>query len=206
MLFSASDGAKDARRKIRLEGRANRLQESTERRNGGFEGYGRPVRSTWRGGVFLLRDPPVGDGDVIMAFRGSFRSHLAAEAGDRAGRSCAAGDAENDARDILAVTGRSRTPGDCGRMIAVWRDHDADCKCLTPGKFFSSLRPPFPLDAVADVSPPVSQYVDAALAASFARRMRERIRMRENAASSRALDEPKLRVGVNSVFVTLLIS
>ena len=57
----------------------------------------------------------------------------------------------------------------------------------------------FPLNAVAEVVPfPVSRYVDAALAGNPSLdAMRERIRMKENAAiKAGALDDPKLRMGL----------
>lgn len=74
---------------------------------------------------------------------------------------------------------------------------------VTPGRIlFLLLATVFPLNAVAEEIPfPVSRYVDAALAGNPSLdAMRERIRMKENAAiKAGALDDPKLRVGVNSV-------
>lgn len=74
---------------------------------------------------------------------------------------------------------------------------------ITPGWIlFLLLASAFPWKAVAaDVPLPVSRYVDAALSGNPSLEgMRERIRMKENAAiRAGALDDPKLRVGVNSV-------
>ena len=79
---------------------------------------------------------------------------------------------------------------------------------MTPGRIlFLLLATAFPLKAVAEEAPfPVSRYVDAALADNPSLdSMRERIRMKENAAiKAGALDDPKLRVGVNSVPVRSL--
>ena len=79
---------------------------------------------------------------------------------------------------------------------------------MTPGRIlFLLLATAFPLKAVAEDAPfPVSRYVDAALADNPSLdSMRERIRMKENAAiKAGALDDPKLRVGVNSVPVRSL--
>jgi outer membrane protein TolC len=74
---------------------------------------------------------------------------------------------------------------------------------MTPGRIlFLLLLSVFPWKVVAEEVPfPVSRYVDAALADNPSLdAMRERIRMKENAAiKAGALDDPKLRVGVNSV-------
>jgi outer membrane protein TolC len=73
-------------------------------------------------------------------------------------------------------------------------------KILTPEKIlFLLLAIGFPLKAVAEKVPlPVSRYVDAALADNPSlESMRERIRMKENAAvKAGALDDPKLRLGI----------
>jgi len=74
---------------------------------------------------------------------------------------------------------------------------------MTPGRIlFLLLASAFPWKAVAaDVPLPVSGYVEAAFADNPSLdAMRERIRMKENAAiKAGALDDPKLRVGVTSV-------
>ncbi len=74
---------------------------------------------------------------------------------------------------------------------------------MAPGRIlFLLLAAVFPLKAVAEEVPfPVSRYVDAGLADNPSlESMRERIRMKENAAiKAGALDDPKLRVGVNSI-------
>lgn len=74
---------------------------------------------------------------------------------------------------------------------------------MTPGRFlFLLLAAAFPLKAVAEEVPfPVSRYVDAALAGNPSlEAMRERIRMKENAAiKAGALDDPKLRAGISNV-------
>jgi cobalt-zinc-cadmium efflux system outer membrane protein len=79
---------------------------------------------------------------------------------------------------------------------------------MTPGRIlFLLLASAFPWKAVAaEVPPPVSRYVEAAFADNPSLdAMRERIRMKENAAiKAGALDDPKLRVGVNSVPVRSL--
>lgn len=79
---------------------------------------------------------------------------------------------------------------------------------MTHGRIlFLLLVTAFPPKAVAEEAPfPVSRYVDAALADNPSLdSMRERIRMKENAAiKAGALDDPKLRVGVNSVPVRSL--
>jgi outer membrane protein TolC len=81
-------------------------------------------------------------------------------------------------------------------------------KILTPGRIlFLLLATVFPWKAVAAEDPfPVSRYVDAALADNPSLdAMRERIRMKENAAiKAGALDDPKLRMGVNSLPVRSL--
>ncbi|HWS15747.1 MAG TPA: TolC family protein, partial [Candidatus Methylomirabilis sp.] len=67
---------------------------------------------------------------------------------------------------------------------------------------FFLLASAFPWKAIAaEVSLPVSRYVETALSGNPSlEAMRERIRMKENAAiKAGALDDPKLRVGVNSV-------
>jgi outer membrane protein TolC len=73
-------------------------------------------------------------------------------------------------------------------------------KILTPGTIlFLILATVFPLQAVAEEVPfPVSRYVEAAFADNPSlESMRERIRMKENAAiKAGALDDPKLRVGI----------
>lgn len=74
---------------------------------------------------------------------------------------------------------------------------------MTPGRvFFLLLATAFPWKAgAAEVPLPVSRYVEAALADNPSLdAMRERIRMKENAAiKAGALDDPKLRVGVTNV-------
>jgi outer membrane protein TolC len=74
---------------------------------------------------------------------------------------------------------------------------------MTPGSMlFLLLLSVFPWKAVAEEVPfPVSRYVDAALADNPSLdAMRERIRMKENAAiKAGALDDPKLRAGVTNV-------
>ena len=74
---------------------------------------------------------------------------------------------------------------------------------MTPGRIlFLLLASAFPWKAVAaDVPLPVSGYVEAAFADNPSLdAMRERIRMKENAAiKAGALDDPKLRVGVTNV-------
>jgi len=81
-------------------------------------------------------------------------------------------------------------------------------KIVTPGRIlFLLLATAFPWKAVAEEVPfPVSRYVEAALADNPSLdSMRERIRMKENAAiKAGALDDPKLRVGVNSLPVRSL--
>jgi len=71
---------------------------------------------------------------------------------------------------------------------------------LTPGRIlFLLLATAFPLKAVAEEVPvPVSRYVESALADNPSlESMRERIRMKENAAiKAGALDDPKLRMGI----------
>src|SRR3989304_1915184 len=79
---------------------------------------------------------------------------------------------------------------------------------MTHGRIlFLLLATAFPWKAVAAEAPlPVSGYVEAAFANNPSLdAMRERIRMKENAATrAGALDDPKLRVGVNSVPVRSL--
>lgn len=74
---------------------------------------------------------------------------------------------------------------------------------LTPGRIlFLLLAAAFPLNAVAEEVPvPVSRYVESALAENPSlESMRERIRMKENAAiKAGALDDPKLRMGITNV-------
>jgi outer membrane protein TolC len=74
---------------------------------------------------------------------------------------------------------------------------------MTPGRIlFLLLATAFPWKTVAAEIPlPVSRYVEAALANNPSLdAMRERIRMKENAAiKAGALDDPKLRVGVTNV-------
>jgi outer membrane protein TolC len=74
---------------------------------------------------------------------------------------------------------------------------------MTPGRIlFLLLASAFPWKAVAaEVPLPVSRYVEAAFANNPSLdAMRERIRMKENAAiRAGALDDPKLRVGVTNV-------
>jgi len=74
---------------------------------------------------------------------------------------------------------------------------------MTPGRIlFLLLATAFPWKTVAaEVPLPVSRYVEAALANNPSLdAMRERIRMKENAAiKAGALDDPKLRVGVTNV-------
>ena len=74
---------------------------------------------------------------------------------------------------------------------------------ITPGRIiFLLLAVIFPLKALSEEVPfPVSRYVEAALSDNPSLdSMRERIRMKENAAiRAGALDDPKLRVGLNSV-------
>lgn len=74
---------------------------------------------------------------------------------------------------------------------------------MTPGRIlFLLLAVVFPLRAVAEEVPfPVSRYVDAALADNPSLdAMRERIRMKENAAiRAGALDDPQLRAGVTNL-------
>jgi outer membrane protein TolC len=74
---------------------------------------------------------------------------------------------------------------------------------MTPGRIlFLLLAVVFPFKAVAEEVPfPVSRYVDAALADNPSLdAMRERIRMKENAAiRAGALDDPKLRAGVTNL-------
>ena len=81
-------------------------------------------------------------------------------------------------------------------------------KTVTPERvLFLLLATAFPWKAVAEEVPfPVSRYVEAALADNPSLdSMRERIRMKENAAiKAGALDDPKLRVGVNSLPVRSL--
>ena len=81
-------------------------------------------------------------------------------------------------------------------------------KIVTPGRIlFLLLATAFPWKAVAEEVPfPVSRYVEAALADNPSLdSIRERIRMKENAAiKAGALDDPKLRVGVNSLPVRSL--
>ena len=81
-------------------------------------------------------------------------------------------------------------------------------KIVTLGRIlFLLLATAFPWKAVAEEVPfPVSRYVEAALADNPSLdSMRERIRMKENAAiKAGALDDPKLRVGVNSLPVRSL--
>ncbi len=73
-------------------------------------------------------------------------------------------------------------------------------KILTPGKIlFLVLVTVFPLQAVAEEVPfPVSMYVESALTDNPSlESMRERVRMKENAAiKAGALDDPKLRLGI----------
>ncbi|HSE14221.1 MAG TPA: TolC family protein [Candidatus Deferrimicrobium sp.] len=74
---------------------------------------------------------------------------------------------------------------------------------MTPGRIlFLLLATAFPLKAVAEEAPfPVSRYVDAALADNPSLdSMRERIRMKENAAiKAGALDDPQLRLGISNL-------
>src|SRR4030065_1422526 len=74
---------------------------------------------------------------------------------------------------------------------------------LTPGRIlFLLLAAAFPLKAVAEEVPvPVSRYVESALADNPSLdSMRERIRMKENAAiKAGALDDPKLQMGISNV-------
>ena len=81
-------------------------------------------------------------------------------------------------------------------------------KIVTPGRIlFLLLATAFPWKAVAEEVPiPASRYVESALAGNPSLdSMRERIRMKENAAiKAGALDDPKLRVGVNSLPVRSL--
>ena len=76
-------------------------------------------------------------------------------------------------------------------------------KILTPGRIlFLLLATAFPLKANADAVPvPVSRYVESALAENPSlESMRERIRMKENAAiKAGALDDPKLRMGISNL-------
>ena len=76
-------------------------------------------------------------------------------------------------------------------------------KILTPGRIlFLLLAVAFPWKAVAEEVPfPVSRYVESALADNPSLdSMRERIRMKENAAiKAGALDDPKLRLGILNV-------
>jgi cobalt-zinc-cadmium efflux system outer membrane protein len=76
-------------------------------------------------------------------------------------------------------------------------------KILTPGKVFLLLLAfVFPWNAVAEEVPfPVSRYVESALADNPSLdSMRERIRMKENAAiKAGALDDPKLRMGITNL-------
>jgi outer membrane protein TolC len=76
-------------------------------------------------------------------------------------------------------------------------------KILTPGRIlFLLLAAVFPLKAVAEEVPfPVSRYVESALAGNPSLdSMRERIRMKENAAiKAGALDDPKLRLGISNL-------
>jgi cobalt-zinc-cadmium efflux system outer membrane protein len=76
-------------------------------------------------------------------------------------------------------------------------------KILTQGRIlFLLLAVVFPWKAVAEEVPfPASRYVESALADNPSlESMRERIRMKENAAiKAGALDDPKLRLGVNSL-------
>ena len=77
---------------------------------------------------------------------------------------------------------------------------------MAPGRIlFLLLATVFPLKAVAEEVPlPVSRYVDAALADNPSlESMRERIRMKENAAiKAGALDDPKLRMGITNLPVS----
>lgn len=74
---------------------------------------------------------------------------------------------------------------------------------MTPGRILLLLlATAFPLKAVAEEAPfPVSRYVDAALADNPSLdSMRERIRMKENAAiKAGALDDPQLRLGISNL-------
>lgn len=76
-------------------------------------------------------------------------------------------------------------------------------KIVTPGRIlFLLLATAFPWKAVAEEVPfPVSRYVEAALADNPSlESIRERIRMKENAAiKAGALDDPKLRMGISNV-------
>ena len=76
-------------------------------------------------------------------------------------------------------------------------------KIVTPGRvLFLLLAIVFPWNAVADEVPlPVSRYVESALADNPSlESMRERIRMKENAAiKAGALDDPKLRMGITNL-------
>ena len=76
-------------------------------------------------------------------------------------------------------------------------------KIVTPGRIlFLLLATAFPWKAVAEEVPfPVSRYVESALADNPSLdSMRERIRMKENAAiKAGALDDPKLRLGILNV-------
>jgi cobalt-zinc-cadmium efflux system outer membrane protein len=78
-----------------------------------------------------------------------------------------------------------------------------DRKRLTPGTvLFLLLAIAFPWNAVAEETPlPVSRYVESALADNPSLdSMRERIRMKENAAiKAGALDDPKLRLGITNL-------
>jgi len=71
---------------------------------------------------------------------------------------------------------------------------------MAPGRIlFLLLATAFPLKAVAEEVPlPVSRYVESALADNPSlESMRERIRMKENAAiKAGALDDPKLRLAI----------
>jgi outer membrane protein TolC len=98
--------------------------------------------------------------------------------------------------------------GELARILTEERAMRIGRKIMTPERvLFLLLATAFPWKAVAEEVPfPVSRYVEAALADNPSLdSMRERIRMKENAAiKAGALDDPKLRVGVNSLPVRSL--
>jgi outer membrane protein TolC len=93
--------------------------------------------------------------------------------------------------------------GELARILTEGRAMRIGRKIMTPGKvLFLLLAFVFPWNAVAEEVPlPVSRYVESALADNPSLdSMRERIRMKENAAiKAGALDDPKLRMGITNL-------
>jgi outer membrane protein TolC len=93
--------------------------------------------------------------------------------------------------------------GELARILTEERAMRIGRKIMTPGKvLFLLLAFVFPWNAVAEEVPlPVSRYVESALADNPSLdSMRERIRMKENAAiKAGALDDPKLRMGITNL-------